>query len=207
MLTLFLASVLALLPEPAQDELTRCNVDAAALERYLALDYQAFDQDIPDGGWRGLSNQEGCGRAAAELIKAYILYSEGVPPESIRILRWHAGQVLAGAGDTAEAVAFFKGSYAPAPEDGEADPWNLYVDATLAFLANDRPALQAAHDRLAALPVSEETKAARRTFLADNPNITMPDGFVDKPQNLAVVEGFLACFGKPYEEAYGPACR
>lgn len=178
--------------------LTACGVDADALDRQLALDLEAFDQDM-NGGWRAVSRREGCEAAAGDLITAYLRFSAPTPPDRIRKLRWHAGQVLAAAGRVAEARAYFAGSY-----DAEPDTeWNLYVDATLAFIDEDREALQAARDALAAREVSEEMKAARRRFLAENPDINMPEGFVDEPQNLTVVERLLACIGRPYGEAYG----
>jgi len=95
----------------------------------------------------------------------------------------------------------FSGAYKPDPHKGRA--WNLYADATIAFLQQDKAALQKAHDTLAALPVSEEEKASRRQFLKDNPNVTLPDGFIDAPQNLSPVRDFLNCFDRPYAEAYG----
>ncbi|NRA29899.1 MAG: hypothetical protein HRU11_06505 [Parvularculaceae bacterium] len=199
-------SAFSVLPEASQAELERCGVDKAALESYLALDYRAFDQDF-SGGWRAVEQQQGCGRAAAELIKAYMLYSTPTPPESWGVLRWHAGQALANAGAEAEAIPFFQASYHRTAKTGEPDEWNLYVDATIAFLARDEEALLAAREALAAFPVPEEEKEARRKFLEDNPRISMPPGFVDEPSNLSVVDGFVACADKSYKEAYGRACQ
>ncbi|MEM1381758.1 MAG: hypothetical protein AAGH41_14140 [Pseudomonadota bacterium] len=195
------------LPPSAQAELERCGVTERALSALLHLDQRAFDQDFNGGGWRGIDAQEGCERAAAEAIKAYILYSTPSAPDDIKLLRWHAGQLLANGGFTSEALPFFAGSFSETYKgDGDADWWDIYVDATLAFLEGDRARLVAARDRLAAFPVSEEEKAARRKFLEDNPTVTMPPGFVDEPPNLAVVERLLACFGQPYAEAYAGDC-
>jgi len=183
-----------------QPEMQKCGVDQGEFDRLLALPQEGFDQDFT-GGWRAISNKDGCNNAAAEMIKAYILYSVPHPPNNLSILRWHAGQTKAGAGEYDEAAALFAGTYKP---DTDPSPeWDLYVKATIAFLQNDLPALQIAHDTLAAFPVAEEVKSARRQFLKDNPNITMPDNFVDEPQNLSPVKNLLACFGKPYSEAYG----
>jgi len=44
-----------------------CSYD---LEAMLELDRDAFDQDLPDGGWRALS-QKGCAEEAAELIREW----------------------------------------------------------------------------------------------------------------------------------------
>lgn len=111
------------------------------------------------------------------------------------------GKKKASAGKYDEAISLFKGTYKSDHEHGEA--WNLYVDSTIAFLRNDLSKLKQAHDSLSNLPVSEEKKESRRKFLKDNPNIAMPDGFVDQPSNLAPVEALVKCFGQPYSKAYG----
>lgn len=203
-----LTSAFAVLPEAAQAELKRCGVDAAELDRLLALDEQAFDQD-QKGGWRAIKRKDGCGKAAGEAIKAYILYSVPTPPRDHEILRWHAGQALAIAGFEQEALPFFRGSYGRTgkEEGGKKDAYDYYIDATIAFIENDEEALLAAREALAAFVPSEEEQAFRRKFLADNPNITMPEGFVDQPQNMTVVDDLIACFGKPYGETYGSDCR
>ncbi len=189
-------SVFSILPPDQQEILAKCNIDSPELERLLRLSEDKFDQDM-QGGWRLIARDENCLEAAAITIKAYINYSHPRAPENIRILRWHSGQLLAGTDKTEDAVAFFRGTYS---DDVE---WNLYVDGTIAFLQSDKQALKAARDTLAARPVSEEEKEARRQFLSDNPNITMPDGFVDEPQNLSVLDRLLACFGRDYNQAYG----
>ena len=189
-----------LFPETQQDALRACNVDRGEFHRLMGLSQKAFDQDF-EGGWRAVAYQDGCEDMAGEIIKAYMLYSAPHAPEQLRILRWHAGQVKAGAGKTQEALALFAGAYNPDPEDGTA--WNLYVDATIGFLNQDKESIQTAYDTLSGIIVSEETKASRRKFLVENPNITMPPGFIDEPQNLGVVKTLLECFGRSYSEAYG----
>lgn len=201
-------SAFGALPEAAQAELTRCGIDEEALDQQLALDYHGFDQNFEGGGWRGLARKDGCEVAQAELIKAYILYSTPKPTSSMNTLRWHAGQALAAAGRAGEALPYFRGAYHHDASKGEEkEEWDVYVDATIAFLERDRDALHAARDSLAAFSVSEEEKEARRQFLKDNPRISMPPGFVDEPSNLNVVEGFIACFDEPYKDAYGRACQ
>lgn len=76
------------------------------------------------------------------------------------------------------------------PADERAPWWNPYVDGTIAFLRGDRVALMAARDRLAAAARPADMPADRAW-----------------PPNLAVVEGLVRCFGRPYREAYGEACR
>ena len=194
----------AALDPPERLALQRCGVDAAEFDRLLALDQAAFDQDF-DGGWRAVASGEGCRLAAATLIEAYLLHSRPSPPPSPLLLRWHAGQMLAMAGQVERSLAYFEGAYERG-DDPDTVAWNLYVEGTLAFLRRDRDALVAAREALAAQPVSEEEKAARRQFLEDNPRIRMPEGFIDKPQNLDVLERLLACFDGPYEQAYGGQC-
>ena len=190
----------AVIDNAARDDLLRCGVDQDEFNRLLSLPEKKFDQDF-EGGWRAISYKETCDNAAAEMIKAYILYSEPAPADNQNILRWHAGQTKAGAGHYDEAISLFKGTYEPDEDQGIA--WNYYVDATLAFLQNDREGLALAHDNLAKVTVSEAEKAARRKFLRDNPKISMPEGFVDNPSNLEPVQSLLRCFGQPYSEAYG----
>lgn len=190
----------AIIDSQSRKELLECGVDQNEFNRLLRLSQGKFDQDFK-GGWRAIGYKENCNNAAAEMIKAYILYSEPFPSKRISILRWHAGQTKASAGNYLEAISLFKGTYKSDNEHGVA--WNIYVDATIAFLQNDLAALTQAHDSLASLAVTEEEKESRRKFLEQNPNIKMPDGFVDQPDNLATVESLLECFGQPYSEAYG----
>ena len=117
------ASVFLALSPYNQSELTACGVDADALDTYLEMDQHSFDQDFR-GGWREVSEREGCGVGAATLIETYILFSQPSPPKSHGILRWHAGQILAGENETARAIAFFQGTYntcllytSPSPRD------------------------------------------------------------------------------------------
>ncbi len=180
--------------------LEECGIDDAEHDRLLRLSQDDFDQDFK-GGWRVYSYKEGCKNASAELIKDYILFSQPHPPNSHGILRWHAGQLKAGSGRTKEAIQFFRGTYKDLDDHGET--WNLYVDATIGFLENDKDKVQYVYDRLSAIEVPETLKEQRRQFLKNNPDITMPEGFVDEPQNLSVVRRLLKCFGQPYSEAYG----
>jgi hypothetical protein len=177
--------------------LAECGVDEVRLAELLALDQQAFDQDM-DGGWRPVGRTEGCEAAAADLIAAWREHSGNLV--SSGIIDWHEGQMRAYAGETEAAIALFDRARSDSPE------WNLYVDATIAFLEGDRAALEAARAELATYVPSPEVIAARRQFLEDNPQIQVPDGFVEQPQNLNVVDNLLACFGRSYAEAYGTAC-
>lgn len=154
---------------------TPCAVDREAM---MALGIDAFDQDM-NGGWRPLAQRAECQDVAADLIRDYRAFIV----DRTRLLYWHEGQLRAGLGQTAAAIGLFEQARRP---DSDEFGWNHYVDATIAFLRGDRPALLAARTRLAAM--------------RPPPNRT-------EPMNLGVVDGFVHCFGQPYREAYGTACR
>lgn len=184
---------------PAYAHQADCSVDFVAL---LALDEAAFDQSPPDGGWRRL-DRPGCHAAAADLIAAW----RARHPQASPTVAWHQGQMLAQAGRHDEAVPVLAGARKPA--DADLAGWNHYVDATVAFLSDDREALVRAREALAAQPYPD---------VPDMPPLV--DGHMELPTqpgqppmrmrwppNLDVVDGLLHCFGRSYGEAYGPACR
>ena len=141
----------------------------------LALAFDAFDQDDHQG-WRPLEDA-GCDAAAATLIAAYAAQQAHPHP----VLAWHRAQMLARAGQTAEAIAATRQTLRP-PHGGDDSgfDWNDYADATIAFLQGDRAALQASRDRLA-------SAAAKSPFNAPN---------------LKAVDRLERCFGQPYKIAY-----
>ncbi len=180
----------------------RCGIDNEELNRLLTLSYDDFDQNF-DGGWRTLSFKDNCKPAAQKIIELYILFDNAINSNQLKLLRWHAGQLAADLGNYPLAIAFFNASI---DNDGESakskKPWNLYAKGSIAFLMRDKNALQQIRDELSVIPVSEDEKNARRQFLKENPNIQMPDGFIDKPQNLSVLDRLLRCFEQPYSAAY-----
>jgi hypothetical protein len=159
-------------------------------DRLLSLDQNAFDQDL-EGGWRKLADDPRCWIAAADLLRDY----REAHHSTASILFWHEGQLRANAGQTDAAITLFEQSRAK-----EADPfgWNFYVDGTIAFLRHDRARLQAARDKLAVLPKPKDFHPIG------------PDGKpfdIKWPPNLNVLDGFLTCFDRPYDQAYGtPQC-
>lgn len=187
------------LSSDAVQRLSDCNVDEARFTSLMDLEHNDFDQDF-EGGWRVVANVDGCERAAADLLIAYMEHSSHFDSERPGVIGWHAGQMLATAGETEQAIPYFE-----AKRTG-AEDWILYVDATIAFLNRDRIAAETARAKLATMLPSEDLMAARRQFLVDHPNIDMPDGFVEQPQNLSVVDGFLKCWDHPYSVAYGGRC-
>jgi hypothetical protein len=188
----FLAAALALLalcadaraadaPAGATASPNACAIDRS---RLLAQDLDTFDQG-PDG-WRGvLSAGDLC---VADLIADYRKTHPEVRdnPDSY-LLYWHEGQYRAFAGQYQQAQALFEQSRMP-PDHPIGRMWNLYVDGSVAFLRQDRPALLKARTALAALP----------------PETYRP---MPQPMNLDVLDGLIGCLGKSYTEAYGQACR
>jgi hypothetical protein len=171
-----------------------CGYDRNGL---LAMDFDTFDKDIAEG-WKPLADRPGCELAAAELLAAYRVENRAhLGKDSVRYLRWHEGQLRAIAGDTPDAITLLKSAKA-----GEHLKLTLaYTDATIAFLKKDRHGLQAARNRLASLPkpkdFESEAVAAKAKLGVD----------VVWPPNLDIVDALVACFGKPYAQAYGQACR
>ena len=158
-----------------------CEHDRAQL---LALDMAQFDQNAL-GGWRALANQPGCLPAAADLIRDY----NAAQAEKSYLLYWHEAQVRAISGDTTAATQLFEISYNTSNDDVA---WNLYVDATIAFMRQDRTALVKAYHAMANLPVP-----ASMQINQNGKSIT--DSW---PPNMRVVEDLMACFGQQYRIAY-----
>ncbi|RYF48491.1 MAG: hypothetical protein EOO38_09985 [Cytophagaceae bacterium] len=169
--------------------------------RLLALDENQFDQDMA-GGWRALASTPGCALVAADLLRDY----RETHYKNSGILFWHEAQVRADAGQYSEAIALMKRAYKPVEADKAG--WNLYVDATIAFLRRDRAALEQAKLKLAAVqpPVGADIPPVINGYMEAD----FADGSKRKirwPINIDVVEGLENCFDKLYVEAYNDACR
>ncbi|MEM1037347.1 MAG: hypothetical protein AAGI14_11365 [Pseudomonadota bacterium] len=165
-----------------------CIKDREAL---LSLDYMAFELD-PTQGYQPIVAIPECELVAANLIKDYhsrlrergkpviISVPQGEVPISdtgkVTLLYWHEGQIRASQGQTQQALALFNKSL-EAPEDSRRG-WNEYVRVSIAFLEDDLDELKRQRELMAA---------------SDNPS----------QLNLGVLDGLIACFGKPYAEAYG----
>ena len=138
-----------------------------------------------------------------------------VPPDTNEVLallrRWADAGLLRRldaalasfvAGQDAQAVALMRQTYKPAPDAGG---WNPYVDASIALIEKNKPALVSARAALAAVPAPPEANVKDGFF-----SFTLPSGETMKvawPPNLDVVDAFVRCFDKPYRDAYGMACR
>jgi hypothetical protein len=190
MLIMLLSLALAQSP-PVVDP---CTHDRAAL---LALAPAAFDQDL-EGGWRPLGAKPECAAVAADLLAAYRKAHWGeLTPGELHLNFWHEGQLRASLDQTEAATRLMMAGVNPeTPNSGFSD----YALGTIAFLHQDRPGLVAARERLAATPKPAEFDRAAERFKATY-------GFdLEWPVNLKVLDGLIACFGRPYNEAYGD-CR
>ncbi|WP_255367651.1 hypothetical protein [Caulobacter sp. UNC279MFTsu5.1] len=168
-----------------------CAYDRAAM---LAMDFDRFDQDA--SGWRSIGQAPGCFLAGAGLIADYRKVHPNLSLSQADGLRWHEGQLRAMVGDTQGAIPLLAASN---HDDDSAN--QAYIDATLAFLRQDRPALIAARRRLAGLPRPADFQAGADAFKAQTGR------GLTWPLNLDVVDRLLACFDRPYAEAYGGACN
>ncbi len=173
--------------------------------KMLSMSEESFDQDLSDGGggWRRIANIPGCELAAADLIAEYRVEH----PESASVVTWHEGQMRAAAGQYEQAIPLLIAAKKdPAKDLGG---WNQYVDATVAFLQGDMPALQKARDELAAVPYTpaEGMPALKDGYVEFPSQPGQPVMRFRWPINIEVVDALVACFGKPYNIAYGPTCR
>lgn len=178
-----------------QEQNSPCLHDRDAL---LSLDYESFDQDFRNdgGGWRKVANRPGCVLEAADLIRDYRVVNRAHD----RLLYWHEGQLRALVSQYLQAINLFEQTRYAGQDD-----WNAYVDATIAFLENDKDALLDAHERLLAIePPDDDTLNA--------------DGYIEVfdntgkrilfrwPLNIEVVEQLLTCFDLDYRELDLPMC-
>lgn len=182
-----------------------CVADRDAM---LQLDPNTFDQDEAEG-WRKLGNRPECKTEAADVLELYVKSHRAELDRRwlVPSFKWHEAQLRAMGGETKRAVGLMRQSIKPekGPDGASgwtdfAVPWNEYVKATIAFLNRDRRGLKQARDRLAKSPIPAEFAQI---------DTSQTGGVLPPwPQNLDVVDGLIACFGKPYEEAYGSAeCR
>lgn len=170
-----------------------CAHDRAAL---LALSPADFDQDL-SGGWRSLADRAECAEVAADLLASYRKARWGaLTPAEFHLNYWHEGQLRAGLGQTGAATRLMMAGVNP---DMSRSGFSDYALGTIAFLHKDRAGLLAARARLAELPKPPDFDDAARRFKAQY-------GFELKwPANLSVLDGLIACFDRPYTEAYA-AC-
>jgi len=178
---------------------SECGYDKGKM---MALDEERFDQDVTNGGggWRAVAAKDGCELIAADLLRDY----RTAHADQSGILSWHEGQLRANVGDYHQAIPLMEESRKPATQDPAG--WNPYVDATVAFLRKNQPALMSARKQLAQVPPSPDMPPVREGFI----ELPMGNGQTMKmrwPPNLDVVDGLIRCFDKPYSVAYANDCR
>lgn len=140
----------------------------------------------------------GCEAVAADLIRDW----RDRHQRTDTILFWHEGQIRADL-DPEAAVALFRQSLKPDEPGNRA--WNLYAQATIAFITKDSPALQRAHEELLQIAPPDHIEVIDGHY-----DVEFIDGSKARlrwPPDIDVVEGLVHCFGASYEEAYGKACR
>lgn len=167
----------------------RCSLSRTQVEESLRLEFEEFDQR-PEGGWRPYYENE-CYESAAKLIKEYMTENQDIA-ERHHILPFHAGQMFALSGQYRKAITYMKKAYTS--KSSEHVDWNAFVDANIAFLEKDMETLIDMRERISLQPP-----------MPDSPGI--PGWAVGKRMNLDVVNGFIQCFVKTYEVAYGASCR
>ncbi len=167
---------------------TPCPKPTAAM---LALSLHDFDQT--DAGWRSLES-EGCEATTADAIARYRSDNAvRLADDDTGTLDWHEGQMRASAGQTEAAIALFEAGL-----EATDDTFRPYHEATIAFLKKDRPAFDAARARLLALPEPQAFTRAKARYAETYPDLPP----LQWPLNRDIVDGFAACFDRPYREAY-----
>ena len=195
------ASVGAAHAQPPQKSAAECGADPP--NPYLKLSPAEFDQTIGKG-WRVVGDKEGCEQAGADLIATY---RDEVMAQHIAGLNGHEAQLRASAGDFPKAaelyrrkLTFSKAQAAETQDNSDV----VYIEATIAYLERDRAALETKRAELAALPKPDWYDATATNYLKTNPKVAASLAW---PRNLNIVDGLIACFDKPYREAYSTACQ
>lgn len=195
-----LASAGAANAQHAQKSAVECGSDMPG--KYMNLTPREFDQTLNEG-WREIGDKYGCESAAADLIA---MYRDEKLAQDIAGLDWHEAQLRAASGQTEAALVLFRRNLA-FKETQVADIGDssgvLYAKATIAFLERDLAALQATRDELAAIPKPDWFDKVTADYARRFPQAPPPTW----PSNLNVVDGFIACFDKPYGVAYSFDCQ
>lgn len=165
----------------SENQESKCVISSADREALLNLDYNSFDQSLPDGGWR---KYQQCPLLTRDLIDAYTAQHEGtLQKQQWDVLVWHSGQISAMAGDYADAISKMEKTFKPNEKPTDAFLWNPYARGTIAFLKRDKTSL-----------VLEGKKLARGLSPFNR-------------LNLRKVDSFIRCFDSTYQEAYSETCN
>lgn len=165
----------------SENQEPKCTISAADREALLNLDYNAFDQSLPDGGWR---KYQQCPQLTREIIDEYTSrHEKTLQKQQWDVLVWHSGQISAMMGDYADAISKMKKTFKSNEKATDAFLWNPYARATIAFLKREKSSL-----------VSERKKLARGMSPFNR-------------LNLRKVDAFIRCFDSSYLEAYSETCN
>lgn len=177
----------------------RCAYDR---DQMMGLDAEVFDA-TPNSGWRVIGDVPGCEVPAADLVAAYRASHENdLAARDKRSLYWHEAQLRAGAEDRSEAISLMMQARRPPASTSSVDlEDSLYIDASIAFLANDEAALRRIREEYASIPAPQGWAEAAERFRASTGETLV------WPPNLRIIDGFIACFGRPYRVAYSPECQ
>ena len=192
MLSLLIAVLVGAPSAPKPD----CATDRVALRQ---LGYDDFDE-TPGKGWRTVADRPGCLKEAADVIAEYrqARASDLVQgsTDNLRSLNWHEGQLRAATGDTKAALHLMQlgARYVDQTGDG------IYHRATIAFLKGDRKGLTRDRNLTAALVEPSWFKSSVAEAKARGYSVPA------WPPHLAEIDGFIACLGKPYADAYYGTC-
>jgi hypothetical protein len=123
----------------------------------------------------------------------------------VRTLYWHEAQLRAASGETEAALDLFRITLAMEKHvAGPDDPGDaIYNEATIAFLARDKATLLKKRSELASIPMPAGFEKGVEDFKRKFPGAPPPAW----PPNLNVVDGLIACFDRPYSEAYSSDCN
>ena len=167
----------------------QCDLSIAEIEKNIGLEFHDFDQN-PELGWRPYYSHR-CYESAGILIERYMAEHPGLASEH-PILPFHAGQMFALSGHYKKAISLMEKAHADSSSD--LVDWNAFVNANIAFLQRDLEILKEMRGRINMQPPMPESPG-------------IPSWAVGKKMNLDVVDGFLRCFEKSYEDAYSKSCR
>ena len=114
----------------AQESLNQKTIDSL-----MGLSFDEFDQNM-EGGWRLYANRMDFD-SATQLIKLYLDKHPDLKSNEREVMSFHCGQMLALMDKNLDAIPYMEASK---KKNEDVMQWNIYVDATIAFLKKDKEA-------------------------------------------------------------------
>ena len=139
----------------SQSELRQQTIDSI-----MNLSFDEFDQNM-EGGWRYYSNKEDF-KTATNLIKLYLEKHPEIESTKRGVISFHCGQMLALLDKNEEAIPYMEASKM---KENDVMNWDVYVDATIAFLRKDRAAFDKKKSELKKKSVFPEDQNRNLIFL------------------------------------------